>query len=355
MEIDARFYICILAGGTGERFWPVSRKDKPKHLITLFGEATLLEQAVRRAQGVVPKEQILVLTNEDQLEETRRILPFLAPDQIVAEPEKRDTAPACALATALARSKHPKAVLAVAPADALIHDGATYSKQLKEALLVAAEGEAFVTLAVHPIFPATGFGYLELGEDVHAGTKGFHPVVHFVEKPTEEKAREYLATGRYGWNAGIFAWSVDYFVQEATRLAPELADFVRNYPAPGGDREVYLSRRFPALPKISVDYALMEKASRVLTTWARFDWDDVGAWTALPAHFGRNGDGNTLQGKALVLEGSNNIVISTGRTIALYGASDLVVVETPDAILVCPRSKAQGVKKLQEFLPDGVK
>jgi len=353
--MDDRSYICILAGGTGERFWPVSRKARPKHLVTLFGPDTLLEQAVRRAQAVVPKERIFVLTNDDQIDEARRILPFLGPDQIVAEPEKRDTAPACALATALARSLNPQAVLAVAPADALIHDGETYARQLREALEVAAAGDAFVTLAVHPIYPATGFGYLEMGDDVHAGTKGFHPVRRFVEKPDEVKAREYLATGRYGWNAGIFAWSVDYFLQEAGRLAPELAEFVKGFPKPGGDREVYLSRRFPFLPKISVDYALMEKASRVLTTWARFDWDDVGAWTALPAHFGRNGDGNTLQGKALVLDGDNNIVISTGRTIALYGASDLIVVETPDAILVCPRSKAQGVKKLQDFLPDGVK
>ncbi|HEY8966095.1 MAG TPA: sugar phosphate nucleotidyltransferase, partial [Candidatus Methylacidiphilales bacterium] len=128
--MDDRSYICILAGGTGERFWPVSRKARPKHLVTLFGPDTLLEQAVRRAQAVVPKERIFVLTNDDQIDEARRILPFLGPDQIVAEPEKRDTAPACALATALARSLNPQAVLAVAPADALIHDGETYARQL---------------------------------------------------------------------------------------------------------------------------------------------------------------------------------------------------------------------------------
>jgi len=344
--MDDRYFVCILAGGSGERFWPMSRRALPKHLITLFGGETLLAQAVRRAEKVVPRERIFVLTNEVQLEETRRVLSFLPPEQIQAEPAKRDTAPAAALATALVRARRADAVVALMPADALIRDGETFARQLHEGLAAAALGQAFVTLAIHPLYPATGFGYIELGAAADPAAPGFHRVVRFVEKPDEARAREYLATGRFGWNAGIFIWSAEHFLREADRLQPELAAFVRDW-APGAG----WAEKFAALPKISVDYALMEKAAQVWTAWAGFDWDDVGTWTALPAHFGKDAEGNTVHGSTLIVDGSNNIVVSNGRTIALYGVDDLVVVETPDAILVCPRSKAQEIKSLHAKLP----
>ena len=354
---DPRQFVCILAGGSGERFWPMSRRNRPKHLIRLFGERTLLEEAVLRAEQIVPRQRILVLTNCDQLEATRQLLPLLSADQIVAEPAKRDTAPAAALATALARARHPQAVVAVMPADALIHDGATFARQIREGFAAAVVADAFVTLAVHPLFPSTGFGYIELGAPLHVAAGlpgGFRSVVRFVEKPDEVKARHYLASGRFGWNAGVFIWSADLFLRETERLQPELAAFIRDFPSLPEETPAYLEKTFGSLPKTSIDYALMEKAARVVTAWAEFDWDDVGAWTALPAHFGKDEAGNTVRGPGVVADGSNNIVVSNGRTIALYGVDDLVVVETEDAILVCPRSKAQGIKNLQAKLPPGL-
>lgn len=347
--MDDRFFVCILAGGSGERFWPLSRRALPKHLLNLFGETTLLEQAVRRVEQAVARDRIVILTNEVQLEATRRILPFLDPKQIVAEPAKRDTAPAAALATALARERHPEAVVALVPADALIHDGATFARQLGTAFAAAAEGKAFVTLAVHPVYPATGFGYLEVSDDALPGVPHFHKVRRFVEKPDERTARDYLKTGRFGWNAGIFVWSVAFFLQETDHLQPELAGFVREWPIGPGWEE-----RFAALPKISIDYALMEKASAVWTSWAEFDWDDVGTWTALPDHMPHDERQNTVRGPGIVNDGSYNIVVSSGRTIVLHGVDDLVVVESPDAVLVCPRSKVQEIKNLQKLLPPGL-
>ncbi len=342
--MDDRYFVCILAGGSGERFWPLSRRALPKHLLNLFGETTLLEQAVRRVEQAVSRDRIVILTNEVQLEATRRLLPFLDPAQIVAEPAKRDTAPAAALATALARERHPDAVVALLPADALIHDGEAFSRQLAQAFAAAAEGKAFVTLAVHPVYPATGFGYLEVGGPT--SVPGFLQVLRFVEKPDERTARDYLKTGRFGWNAGIFVWSVAFFLKEADHLQPALADFVREWPiGPGWEA------RFAALPKISVDYALMEKATAVWTAWADFDWDDVGTWTALPTHLGEDARNNTVRGAGIVVDGSYNIVVSSGRTVVLYGVDDLVVVESADAVLVCPRSKVQEVKNLQKELP----
>ena len=354
---DPRHFVCILAGGSGERFWPMSRRNRPKHLIQLFGERTLLEETVLRAEKIVPRERILVLTNCDQLAAIRQLLPSLSPDQIVAEPAKRDTAPAAALATALARVRHPEAVVAVMPADALVHDGETFARQIREGFAAATIADAFVTLAVHPLFPATGFGYIELGAPLHVAVGlpgGFRSVVRFVEKPDEAKARHYLASGRFGWNAGVFIWSSALFLREADRLQPELSAFIRAFPALAAEVPAYLEKTFAELPKNSIDYALMEKAARVVTAWAEFDWDDVGAWTALPSHFGQDEAGNTIRGSGVVADGANNIVVSNGRTIALYGVDDLVVVETEDAILVCPRSKAQGIKGLQAKLPPGL-
>ncbi|MDE1171261.1 MAG: mannose-1-phosphate guanylyltransferase [Verrucomicrobium sp.] len=342
---DARFFACVLAGGSGERFWPMSRQAVPKHHLTLFGEATLLEQSVRRALRVAGVERTFVLTSQAQAEATRRLLPFLPADQIVAEPSRRDTAPAAALATALARNRREDAVVALLPADALIRDGDTFAAQLRDAFTVAAEREACATFAIRPRYPATAFGYIEVGAPA-AGA--FHQIARFVEKPDAARASSYLETGRFGWNAGIFVWSAAWFLAQAEKSAPELAAFIRA----GGPLD-----RFEQLPKISVDYAIMEKADRLLTAWAAFDWDDVGSWTALPDHLGQDEAGNTLRGPVVLGGGaSNNIAVAAGgRVIALHGVSGLVVVETPDAILVCPKDKVQEIKELQALLPPGLR
>jgi len=351
-------YACVLAGGTGERFWPMSRVRTPKHLLKLFSDRTLLEETVRRLEGVVPVENIFVLTNETQLAGVRAALPFLAPGQIVAEPARRDTGPAAALATALVRARDPEAILALLPADAYIRDGQRYGEQLAAGFaMVAASkpGEDYLlTYAIPPTYAATGFGYLEMGEEIGPAASGgvFRRVRRFVEKPDAATAQGYVASGKFGWNASIFLWRANAFLAEAEKHAPELAAFMRDFPA--GDFSSYLAQRFSALPKISLDYAVMEKAARVATLRAEFDWDDVGTWAALPRHMPADAAGNACKGSVIAVDSANNIAVSNGRLIALCGVKDLVVVETPDAILVCHRSAVENLKKIQPSLPPAV-
>ena len=346
-------FACIMAGGSGERFWPMSRTQTPKHLLKLFSERTLLEETVRRAQTTVPADNIFVLTNVTQLASAREALAgILPPDQIIAEPAKRDTAPAAALATALVRSRGgDDATLALLPADAFIADTAAFGRQLGAALTRAGTGNAILTIGIKPDHPATGFGYLEMGDTVATGTGGVVRVVkRFVEKPDLATAKQYVDSGRFAWNAGMFFWRVGVFLAEAERNAPELAAFVRSFPG-GRETESYLAKNFIGLPKVSVDYAIMEKARAVEMLLTEFDWDDVGLWTALPKHLPMDAAGNTVRGAVLTNDATNNIALSNGRLIALCGVKDLVVVETADAILVCHRDAVQDIKKITQQLP----
>lgn len=349
MQENPHAYVCIMAGGSGERFWPMSRQATPKHLLKLFSERTLVEETVRRLEGVVPLTNVFVLTNQAQLAGTRAALPFLPPAQIIAEPAKRDTAPAAALATALVRSRDPDGVLALLPADALIKDTPVFARQLAAGLRRAAQDDTLLTFAIKPTHAATGFGYLEMAE---TQADGFRRVNRFVEKPDAATAARYVAGGNHAWNAGMFLWRAGAFLREAELHAPDLAAFIRDFPA--ANVEAFLQERFPALPKISVDYAIMEKATSVATQLAEFDWDDVGTWTALPTHLPQDAANNTVRGPVVVRESANNIALSNGRVIALCGVQDLVVVETPDAVLVCHRDAVQDIKKLLPGLPKEV-
>jgi mannose-1-phosphate guanylyltransferase len=354
MKADPRFHACIIAGGSGERFWPMSRTSAPKHLLRLFSERTLLEDTILRLKGVVANRNIWILTNRSQVPLIRKALPRFPGAQIIAEPSKRDTAPAAALATALVRARDPRGIVAILPADALIKDRARFGRQLTQAFRWAGKkslaGNLF-TFAVTPTYAATGFGYLELGRALARGRDGSRllKVKRFVEKPDARTAIGYLKSKRFAWNAGMFVWSVDRFLHEVDRTAPELAAFVRDFPA--GSPSAFLARRFHGLPKISVDYAVIEKASSVATIVAEFDWDDVGAWTALPTHHAADASGNVSRGSVVSIGTRNTIAVSNGRVIALCGLSDLVVVETHDAVLVCHRDSVQDIKKLLPLLP----
>jgi mannose-1-phosphate guanylyltransferase len=348
-------YACIMAGGSGERFWPLSRAATPKHLVRLISERTLLEETVRRVEQALPAENIFVLTNAAQIEACRAAVPQLPAKNFIAEPAKRDTAPACALGTALVRRLDPDAVVVFLPADAVIADAATFATQLQAAAALAAAQETIVTFGIRPHHPSTRFGYLEAGAPLPESRAAcpFFQVNRFVEKPDLVRAEEYLAAGNYFWNAGIFLWQTGTFLKEARRLQPTLADFIEAFPRKNDDG--FLANQFPGLPKISVDYAIMEKAQRIAVAEARFDWDDVGSWTALPAHLPADAQGNTLRGSVVLHDAHGNIAFAGGRVIALCGVRDLIVVETADAILVCHRDSAEAIKQLHPHLPYEVK
>jgi len=351
------FLMFIMAGGSGERFWPLSRKAKPKHLLRLVSSKTLLEETVLRLKPLAKKpSDLLILTNHEQVSGVRKALPRFPKACLIPEPAKRDTAPAAALATALALRRHPDAILALLPADAVIGRHPIFRAQLAAAARAAAASYSFVTLGIKSSYPATGFGYLHLGAKTLAGLQGgpFLKLRRFVEKPSLAKAKGYVRSGQYAWNAGIFVWKASTFLAEARRQQPALAKFIEKFPKKGSYAG-YLKREFPKLPKISVDYAIMEGARSVLALRAAFPWDDVGSWTALPAHLPTDKNGNTFQGPVLSMESRNSLALAEGgRPVALLGTENLVVVDTKDALLVCSKDKVQEVKQLMKLLPKTV-
>ncbi len=342
-----------MAGGRGERFWPQSRHATPKHLLPIVGSKSMLAQTVDRVTGVVPPANILVLTTKAQLEGCRRVCPQLPAGNIVAEPMGRDTAAAAGLAMLLVKRRHPTAALAMLPADHVITDKPEYQKLLNVAFEAAEGADVLVTLGVKPTEPATGFGYIEVaGPWKKIGGRPVLAVKRFVEKPDAKTARAYLATGKYYWNAGMFVWRVPVVEAALKAHAPGLhAGLLQLERAAAGGWDEALDRLYPTLPKISVDYAVMEKSANVVVVPATFDWDDVGAWPAITKHFPQDDAGNVLRGTAMVEAGRNNLVVSVdGHLTAVVGLSDLIVVHTADATLVCPKDKAQELKALLKRL-----
>lgn len=347
-------YVVIMAGGRGERFWPQSRTSVPKHLLPIVGETPMLTQTIERARAVVPAANIFVITTEAQLAGVRAACPGLPVGNVIAEPMGRDTAAATGLAMLLVKQRAPQGTFAMLPADHVIHNVAEYARLLEAAFAAAEAAEVLVTIGVKPTEPATGFGYIQRGAPWRKfGERDAMAVKRFVEKPDLETARGYLASGEYYWNAGMFVWRVPV-VEAAFRahaadlhaglLAIEAAARAQGWPAA-------LAAGYPGLKKISVDYALMEKSTNVVVVPATCDWDDVGAWPAVANHYPKDATGNVLRGLARVSGGANNIVVSTdGHLTAVVGASDLVVVHTADATLVCHRDKAQEIKTLLQQL-----
>jgi mannose-1-phosphate guanylyltransferase len=349
-------YALVLAGGSGTRFWPLSRNSKPKQLLDLFGDGTLLEQTLQRLDSLVPRENILILTNVLQEAAVREIASFLPPENIFAEPAKRDTGPAVALGVGLIAARDPEATMMILPSDQLIRDTEAFQSVMGDALTAAAAGEGLVTVGIKPTWACPSYGYVERGEraDLPALDLTHHPheVVRFREKPDPEQARQFIESGNFTWNAGMFIWSVPTVTNELAQHAPELAEFVREVGS-SADVAGTVAARFPSLTPISIDYALMEKASRVMNFEATFDWDDVGSWVSVAKYLSTVPEGNQTNRQITVSESNNNIVFSDDdRRIALLGVDDLIVVQTGDAILVAKRDKADDIKKLVDLLPE---
>src|SRR5690606_3297305 len=344
-------YIVIIAGGRGERFWPQSRAARPKHLLPVVGTKPLLRQTLDRVKPLVPTRNIFVITSAVQEKAVREVCGGIPKENIVAEPVGRDTAAAVGLAAALVRARDPEGVFAVLPADHVIHADDKYRVDLSAAFEAAAAEPVMVTIGIVPTEPATGFGYIQRADAWRRfGRRPFHRVRRFVEKPALAVAKRYLASGDYYWNAGMFVWSVPVVERAFAAHAPELDAAlkpIREVLAKKQPLLPVLKRVYPKLPKISVDYALLEKSDNVVVVPAGFDWDDVGAWPAVARHHKPDTAGNVTRGRALVEQGSDNIVFSEGsHLVAVVGADNLIVVHTPDATLVCPKERAQEIKAL---------
>lgn len=356
-------FVVIIAGGKGERFWPQSRARRPKHLLPIVGAKPMLEQTLDRVRSLASPENTFVITSAVQVKAVREVCSGLPANNIIAEPAGRDTAPAVALAAAIVAARDPEGIFAVLPADHVIHNGAAYERDLRAAFAAAAAEPVMVTIGIEPTEPATGFGYIQRGEKWNDfEERPVYRVKRFVEKPSLEVAREYLSSRDYVWNAGMFVWSVPVVDAALRQHAPELhrgLEPVRAALAAQKPLATVLKKVYPTLAKISVDYALLEKSTNVVVLPSSFDWDDVGAWPAVPKHYEKDAAGNVSRGLAVIEDGSNNIVFSEeGHLTAVLGLDDLIVVHTKDATLVVPKTKAQEIKRLLkriEGLKDGAK
>jgi mannose-1-phosphate guanylyltransferase len=331
----------ILAGGSGTRLWPASRKARPKQLIALTADNQPMIGAAAQL-GRAAATSILVVTGERYVDATRAVLPNV---EILAEPAARNTAAAIGLAAAVIAARDPDAALVVLPADQHVTDRAAFTEVLAAGLAAAERDDVIATIGITPTRPETGFGYLEIaGPATHGGVTA---VKRFVEKPDRATAESYLASGRYLWNAGIFCATARRLLAELDTHLPSTAAAVRAL----ANGEPGARALFEAVPSISFDHGIMEKVDRVVTVPASVGWDDVGSWEAVPAVRGVDETGNTTVGQAVVVDGTGNVVLTDdGTTIVTVGVSNLVVVKSGDAILVIRKDAAQDVRKVADAL-----
>ncbi len=367
-------YGMIMAGGSGTRLWPISRAARPKQLVPLIERdgqlLSLLEIAAQRFADVVPPERRYICTNERFRPFVRERMPEFSDDQILGEPIGRDTVNAVGLTAAILHHIDPAAIFAVLTADQIIEPVPTFTKLLDLAYtLVEQDASRLVTFSIKPTYPATGFGYVERADPIDNTDNLAFTVERFVEKPDEPTARKYLSSGRFGWNSGMFVWSAATFLDCIRRFEPAcydgLTEIARAWGTP--DYHSKLTSIFPTLPKISVDYAVMEPAAHeqqhgdskttICTILADVSWLDVGSWPALAETIDADSASNRTTGPVIALDSTGCLAFSDNpdHTITLLGCENLVVVHTPDATLVMPADKAQDLKALHEKLPDALK
>ena len=341
--MNRHHYGLILAGGRGTRFWPRSRRRSAKQVLNVVGERSLIQATVDRLAPVIAPERLWVLTNEHLRREIVRQLPQIPKVQILAEPEQRNTAPAIGLAARILLSIDPDAVMGVFPSDHVVGKADVYRAVLKAALKGAAAGHLMI-VGIQPRWPETGYGYIEFPIGTEAGGKTPLAVLRFHEKPQLAKAEEYLAAGNFFWNSGMFFWRADVLLEQLRRHLPQTAAILAALPRFGSRRFMAaLQEAFPRCENISIDYAVLEKAQVHGITAGDFGWNDVGSWKAVYELLARDGCGNVIAHGSVCLDAHNNFVDARGKLVALLGVKDLIVVDTPDALLVAARDRAQQV------------
>ena len=361
-------FVIIMAGGRGERFWPLSREKMPKQLLTLLGKKSFLQEAVERVLPLVPAKNIFVITNEAQLPEVRRQLPTIPKANLVAEPVGRDTCAAVTLGAALVGARSTTGVMAVLPADHVIPDLKKFQQVLNDAFDLASRGRAIITIGIKPAGPDTGYGYIQVGEPLPppAGLKKykttFYRAERFVEKPHFDRAIEYVNSGQYRWNAGMFIWSFITVTEGLQKHQPEMYAACQRWfkvAAKPAKLAKVLAKEYPDIKKVSIDYALMEKAQNVIVADGAFEWDDLGSWTALARHLKADPEGNCVVADFIHVDAARNIIFDArtkNRTpIAVVGLRDSILVQTDDATLLAHKSQSQKVKELVRKLAEDPK
>ncbi len=352
--MNSHYYGLILAGGRGTRFWPRSRRRSAKQVLPVVGERSLIQATVDRLSPVIPPERLWILTNHDLRDEIVRQLPEVPKNQVLAEPMQRNTAPAIGLAAQILHSIDAKAIMGVFPSDHVIGKPAPYRRSLKAAFQGAEAGHLMV-VGIAPRWPETGYGYIEFPRGTESGGAAALAVRRFHEKPVLAKAKRYQAAGNFYWNSGMFFWQTGVLLDQLRHHLPKTATLLASLPSFGSRKfAAGLAETFPLCDNISIDYAVMEKAaeSKMVRGIAaeEFAWNDVGSWNAVYELLPRDGAGNVIARESVCLDASGNFVDARGKLVALLGVKDLIVVDTPDALLVASRDRAQQVGEIVKTL-----
>ena len=345
----------IMAGGVGSRFWPASRRAHPKQFLRVFGDRTLIQQTIDRLDGLVPPERCYVVTNEAYVDETRKQLPKLPVENILAEPMSRNTAPCINFAAAELTRRDPEAIMIVLPADHVVKDEKRFRSVVRVAVAKAREPGALVTIGINPTHPATGYGYIQFDASRDEPADGEHAfaVKTFAEKPDVETAERFLDSGDFLWNSGMFVWRADSVLDNLQRFVPRTFDAFKPLLGlpPDADSSNVVRSAFEASQSISIDYAVMERAEKVYVVPGSFGWSDIGDWRAVYDLSDKDDLGNGLSGEVIVHNASRCLVRSPeGRLIVLVGIHDALVIQTDDATLICKRDQSQQVKTVVEYL-----
>lgn len=338
-----------MAGGKGERFWPVSTPECPKQFLSLVGDGTLVQQTVTRLARMLPLQDIYVVTSAAHVELARSQLPQLPAANFIVEPEGRDTAACVGLASVWLEKLYPDAITLVVSADHYIANPVRFCDAAQTAMEHAAQSGGLVALGIQPTRAETAYGYIELGDLCSTGkTVPVYRARRFVEKPDATRAAEFVRSGRFLWNGGMFAWTLKTIREEIQRYLPELHQGLEQLAACRTleDMRASLPEVFSRLPTVSVDYGIMEHSSKVYVVMSDFEWDDLGSWAALARYQGVDSNGNVMIGDVVAEDCRNIVVRSTGRLVTLLGVKDLIVAETEDAILVCARDRVQHIRQL---------
>ena len=343
----------IMAGGKGTRFWPLSTEEKPKQFLNLIGEETMIQMTVNRIKPIIPIERVFVCTGEMYVDLVKEQLPELPEQNIIVEPEGRNTAPCIALSAFVIKKYYKDANMIVLPSDHLISDEDEFRNVIKNAdEFVKENKEAIITLGMEPTRPETGYGYIRYGKDEKVINN--HKVIKvdaFVEKPNKEKAEAYIKEGNYLWNGGMFLWSADNILNQIEKYSNDTYKALKDIEIVDNEEiQELINNNYHKTEAISIDYAVMEKSDSIYVVPSRFGWDDVGSWEALDRYREKDDKGNVLVGSAKVVDSHGNLVISSSHDIVVEGLKDIYVIENDGKILVGHKSNVANVKELKKII-----